>query len=98
ELENRLEVLLAHILKRVYVNSDYDNRGWILTIGEQRRRIRRLLKSSPSLKNHFSECFTEIFQDASEAVRPEYPEIEFPDGWQFSRDIDAILNAAFWED
>ncbi|HAC63718.1 MAG TPA: DUF29 domain-containing protein, partial [Cyanothece sp. UBA12306] len=34
ELENRLEVLLAHLLKRIYIDSVYDNRGWELTIAE----------------------------------------------------------------
>ena len=27
ELENRLEVLLEHLLKRCYINRTYDNRG-----------------------------------------------------------------------
>ena len=28
QLENPLEVLLEHLLKRCYINSIYDNRGW----------------------------------------------------------------------
>ncbi|MFN7469810.1 MAG: DUF29 domain-containing protein, partial [Pseudanabaena sp.] len=32
EIENRLGVLLAHLLKRLYVQSEYDYRGWEITI------------------------------------------------------------------
>ena len=37
ELESRVEVLLYHLLKRLYVRSPNDYRGWELTIREQRR-------------------------------------------------------------
>lgn len=37
ELKNRLEVLLNHLLKRLYVDSSNEYRGWELTIREQRR-------------------------------------------------------------
>lgn len=72
ELENRLEVWLAHLLKRIYLDSAYDNRGWELTIAEQRRKLRRLLKKSPSLKVYFNEVFEEIYQDALAQVKMEY--------------------------
>ena len=98
ELENRLEVLLAHLLKRIYLNSAYDNRAWLLTIQEQRRRIKRLLKDSPSLKNYLNACFAEVYRDALEVVRLEYLKAEFPDEWQFSQEIDMILNETFWEE
>ena len=32
ELESRLEVLLTHLLKRLYVESPSDYRGWELTV------------------------------------------------------------------
>ena len=35
ELESRLEVLLSHLLKRLFVPSPNDYRGWELTIKEQ---------------------------------------------------------------
>ena len=35
ELESRLEVLLSHLLKRLFVPSPNDYRGWALTIKEQ---------------------------------------------------------------
>lgn len=98
ELENRLEVLLTHLLKRIYISSAYDNRAWLLTIQAQRRRIKRLLKDAPSLKNYLNACFTEVYQDALEVVRSEYAKVEFPDEWQFSQNIDAILNETLWEE
>lgn len=66
ELENRLTVLLEHLLKLAYWKEEREanTRGWLLTIIEQRRRIRRLLKDSPSLKSFVQEIFFECYQDA----------------------------------
>ncbi len=98
ELENRLEVLLAHILKRSYVDCPEDYRGWILTIAEQRRQLKRLLKQSPSLKNYLNDVFAEIYQDALESAKLEYPEVNFPIDWSFNSDINVILNETLWQD
>jgi Domain of unknown function DUF29 len=97
ELRNRLEVLLAHILKRVYIDSAYDNRGWQLTILTQRQDLRKILEDSPSLKSYFISIFDRAFTDALEIVREEYRGVSFPDRWQFSHEIEAILNEAFWD-
>ena len=97
ELENRLEVLLAHLLKRIYIDSVYDNRGWELTIAEQRRKLRRLIKKSPSLKRYFAQVFEEIYQDALSQVKMEYKKVYFPDIWQFNYELEAILTEVFWE-
>lgn len=97
ELENRLDVLLAHLLKRCYVAMPDCYRGWQMTIQEQRNVLRRLLKQSPSLKNYFEEGFDQVYQDAVAAVKAGYPETQFPETWHFSRDIDAILAEEFWE-
>lgn len=96
ELENRLEVLLAHLLKRLYVPLPDCYRGWQATVQEQRNALKRLLKSSPSLKNHFEQGFEEIYQDARSTVQEEFSDVAFPD-WQFSREPEAILNQALWE-
>jgi len=49
EIESRLVVLLAHLLKwRVQVW--FQSRSWSATIREQRRRIGRLMRESPSLQ------------------------------------------------
>lgn len=96
-LQNRLEVLLEHLLKRCYVNSIYDNRGWELTIKEQRKQIKRLVKASPSLNNYCTEIFSETWEDALSDVKDIYPSIAFPESCPFSEDIDCLLTDSFWE-
>lgn len=96
EIENRLIRLIEHILKRCYVDMPDCYRGWEVTIINQRDKLRRLLRQSPSLKRHFLQSFDESFATALEIVKTEY-EINFPDTWQFSHDLDAILTAKFWE-
>ena len=68
ELESRLTVLLEHLLKLAYWEAERQNnaRGWLLTVAEQRRQIKRLLKDSPSLKAFLQEVFTECYADACE--------------------------------
>lgn len=70
ELENRLEVLLAHLLKWQYQPQKRTN-SWRLTLLEQRRRIARLLKDSPSLKPHLQECIAECYGHARKAAELE---------------------------
>lgn len=96
ELESRLDVLLSHILKRLYVPLANDYNGWERTIREQRKQIRRRLEKSPSLKNYLDEIFDKIWQDVIKEIREDYPQYEFPDLWQFDRDIDTLLNGNFW--
>ncbi len=96
EIESRLDVLLSHILKRLYVPLANDYNGWERTIREQRKQIRRRLEKSPSLKNYLAEIFDKIWQDALNEVREDYPQYKFPDLWQFDRDIDTLLNRNLW--
>jgi hypothetical protein len=97
EIENRLGVLLAHLLKRLYVQSEYDYRGWEVTIREQRRHLKIALQQSPSLKRFFVEAFDRAWQDALTEVREDYPQVAFPDRWQFSQDVEILLTQRFWE-
>jgi hypothetical protein len=96
EIESRLTRLIEHILKRSYVKMPDCYRGWEVTIINQRDKLRRHLRQSPSLKRHFLQSFDESFDTALEIVRTEY-ETTFPDTWQFSRDIDTMLTAKFWD-
>lgn len=96
ELKNRLDVLLSHVLKRVHVPIQNDYNGWERTIREQRKQIRRRLAYSPSLKNYLSEIFDEVWEDVLTEIREDYPQYQFPNAWQFSRDVDVILNEEFW--
>ncbi|PSN14243.1 DUF29 domain-containing protein [filamentous cyanobacterium CCT1] len=97
ELESRVEVLLNHLLKRLYVASPEDYRGWELTIREQRRQLQKLLKQSPSLRQHWLNTFPELWENALSDAREDYPQTEFPDRWQGSTDLDALLSEKFWQ-
>lgn len=96
ELESRLEVLLTHLLKRIYVESTNDYRGWEVTIREQRKQIKRMLKQSPSLKNYLQENFSPVWESALLEVREDYPTTTFPEKWQFSDEIEVLLSESFW--
>ena len=98
ELENRLERLIEHILKRCYVDRQDCYRGWLLTIFDQRRDIKKLLKQSPSLKRYFEQVFNECLEGSLKRIKIEYPQCQFSDTWQFSDDIEDILNIDFWEE
>lgn len=97
ELENRLEVLLEHLLKRCYINSTYDNRGWELTIKEQRKQLRRLFRASPSLKNYSKTILQEVWLDALSDVQDLYPNANFPENNPFFQDLELLLIEKFWE-
>jgi len=99
ELENRLETLLAHLLKRIYINMPDCFNGWENTIREQRRRITLRLRKTPSLKNYWDEAIDDAWFLALGLIKDEYSTkgYQFPDTWQFSRDIDSMLNVDFWE-
>jgi hypothetical protein len=49
QIESRLEILLAHLLKWKYQPGGRGN-SWMATIFEQRGRIARLVEDSPSLR------------------------------------------------
>jgi Domain of unknown function DUF29 len=94
-----LTALLEHLLKRLYVEIPQEFNGWERTIREQRRQIKRAIEFSPSLAPLFDRFFDDAFDDALDEVRKErgYNSVLFPDTWQFSRDLDAMLNTDFWE-
>jgi hypothetical protein len=97
EIESRLIRLIEHILKRCYVNMPDCYRGWEVTIINQRDKLRRLLRQSPSLKRYFLQSFDESFDTALELVRTEYDQTNFPDTWQFSSEVEMMLTVKFWE-
>ena len=65
ELESRMIILVMHLLKWTF-QPNYQSRSWANTINEQRRRISRVIKDSPSLKNSLNdtEWFNDIWQSA----------------------------------
>ena len=99
EIRSRLTTLLEHLLKRIYVGIPDCFNSWENTIRVQRTEIELTLLDSPSLKSLWDESFDIAFRLALRNVRDEYTKkgFRFPDMWQFSRDIDSMLNINFWE-
>jgi len=71
ELESRLAILLAHLLKWQYqlhrldeLYGRFEGKSWRSSIIEQRNRIQRRLRKSPSLKPYFPLALTEAYADA----------------------------------
>ena len=65
QLENRLEVLILHLLKWDHQPDQRSNR-WRATVAEQRARIRRLLRDSRSLKPSLVDAAREVYLEAGE--------------------------------
>ncbi|MBF2029881.1 MAG: DUF29 domain-containing protein [Oscillatoriales cyanobacterium C42_A2020_001] len=97
ELRSRLKVLLSHLLKRNYVNSARDFRGWESTIREQRSALQDILDDSPSLKPYLVEVFDSVWQSALREAEEDYPSTQFPQNCPFPLDVDTLLTEKFWE-
>ncbi len=65
QLENRLEVLIRHLLKWDH-QPDQRSNSWRASVAEQRSRVRRLLRDSPSLKRTLAEAASEVYPEAVE--------------------------------
>lgn len=82
KIESRLEVLLVHLLKWLYCPElrERCERGWSLTMIEQRRRLARVLKENPSLKDYPAAAFEDVYADAllSAAKEADVPLKTFP--------------------
>ncbi len=64
ELQSRLTVLLMHLLKWQF-QSDMRSGSWRGTLAEQRIRVAKLLKESPSLRSFFEASVNECYDDAT---------------------------------
>jgi hypothetical protein len=64
QLENRLERLFMHLLKARLRGKS--TASWRSTIAEQRVRVRRLLKDSPSLAPLLAAAVEDVYPDAVE--------------------------------
>jgi hypothetical protein len=99
ELESRLATLLAHLLKRMYMNMPDCFNGWEDTIREQRLQIEVLLNNYLSLKGYWDGHFSDAWRFALKHTRKEYQSkgFTFPNEWEMGRDINSIVNIDFWE-
>ena len=95
ELESRLGILLAHLLKWVY-QKERRGSSWQATIREQRRRIVRLLNKNPSLKSELDKAFLDAYGDAKLIAMREtgIDEAFFPKASPFT--MEQALNDAYW--
>ncbi len=97
ELKQRLRVLFGHLLKRMYVASPEDFRGWEMTIRNQRKQLQDLLEESPSLKNYLLSEFDHLWRSTLSEVKEDYPTTGFPDACPFPQNVDLLLTQRFWE-
>jgi Domain of unknown function DUF29 len=70
KLESNLVILLLHLLKWQY-QPGMRSGSWQGSIVEHRRRIRKALKASPSLKPYLDEVLAESYADAIEQAMAE---------------------------
>ena len=78
-LESNLIVVLTHLLKW-QCQPEFRSGSWKGSIVEHRRRIRKALKESPSLKPYLEEVLAECYLDAVEqaSAETELPVETFP--------------------
>jgi hypothetical protein len=93
-LESNLVVILMHLLKYKYQPEKLTN-SWLSTIFEHRRRLKKNLQDSPSLRNYLSDIFTESYQDGRKqaAIETGLSLEIFPEDCPFT--IDESLNVDF---
>jgi hypothetical protein len=87
ELESRLLILIAHLLKWEYQYPvlseqwrEFDGRSWRATIVEQRKQLAVLLRQSPGLKSVLDETISIAYPDAVDLASKEtrLPAATFP--------------------
>ncbi|MEL6441686.1 MAG: DUF29 domain-containing protein [Cyanobacteria bacterium J06621_8] len=95
QLENRLEVLIMHLLKWQF-QPNLRSRSWQLTIKEQRLRINKLLSENPSLKPKLAETREKIYPLAIISAEKETGLSLFPETCPY--ELEEILASEFLPD
>jgi hypothetical protein len=99
ELQSRLLILLAHLLKWQHQHRllserwrEFDGRSWRATIIEQRKQLALLLKQSPGLKSILADTIAAAYPDALDLASKEtrLPPETFPASCPF--DLAQILD------
>ncbi|MDJ0597958.1 MAG: DUF29 domain-containing protein [Crocosphaera sp.] len=95
-LESNLIVLLLHLLKWQY-QPEKRTGSWERSILEHRRRIKKALKESPSLKPYLSTIIDESYQEAIKQAKAEtkLPLDTFPQQCPYS--LISILDDQFFD-
>jgi Domain of unknown function DUF29 len=96
-IENSLIVLLIHLLKYRF-QPDQRSSSWRGSIVEHRRRLRKLIRESPSLRPYAHEVYAECYADSCEQAAAEtgLPPATFPAAPLFS--LDQALDPKFLPD
>jgi len=103
ELESRLTILIAHLLKWQFQYQQLSERwqefkgdSWRTTIIEQRTRIAKRLRKSPGLKTKLPEILLEAYEDALELAIKEtkLPTTTFPSECPYS--VEQLFNDDFY--
>jgi Domain of unknown function DUF29 len=91
ELDSRLQVLLAHLLKWAY-EPEGRSKSWRLTLKEQRLQVRKLLRHNPGLNPKIAEVLRDAYEGArlQAAEETSLDEGDFPleCPWTFERSIE----------
>ena len=97
ELENRLIILLSHLLKWQH-QPQRRGRSWHATIKEQRRRVRGVLNNNPGLKPFLNDIVDEAYASACLVASREadLDEAIFPERCLYA--LEDALDDAFWPD
>jgi hypothetical protein len=105
ELVNRFIPLIAHLLKWQYQYKQLQDQwvaftggSWRGTITEQRTKLAKLLKQSPSLKGKLSEAILDAYPDALKVAVSEtsFPKSTFPNSCPYT--IEQLLDEDFYPD
>ncbi len=87
ELESRIQVLLAHLLKWKH-QPGRRSLSWEHTVDNQRDEIERLIRMAPSLRNYIPAALSEVHpkavRDAAKETR--LPQASFPETCPFTPD------------
>jgi hypothetical protein len=94
-LESRLAVLLAHLLKWQF-QPEKRSKSWQRTLIEQRKRIARLLRDSPSLRPKLDGLFADAYDSALRLAADETgkDESEFPQSCLYG--VEQVLDLDFY--
>ena len=95
ELENRLSILIGHLLKWEY-QPERRSRSWLSTIRVQRRDSLKLLRKNPSLKPDIDEIIRDAYDNARDLAMGEtnLPKRTFPAECLYT--ITEILDEKFY--
>ncbi|MHB8248862.1 MAG: DUF29 domain-containing protein [Acidithiobacillus sp.] len=92
-MESRLSLLLMHLMKWHW-QPEKRSKSWMQTIREQRKAIRRILRNSPSLRNHVPEMLPEAWAEARDdaAFETEIPLSTFPEACPWGLDTQVLAD------